>query len=70
MVEDKPTKEMNRVEMANLCVPKTPKSDEHLISPYDITPESNMKVMRTKGMINDPWNGEKQIVLVSNLVNV
>ena len=29
----------------------TPKSDEHLISPYIITPESNIKVMRIKEMI-------------------
>ena len=28
----------------------TPKSDEHLISPYNITPESHIKVMRIKEM--------------------
>ena len=26
--------------------PSTPKTDQHLISPYNITPESNIKVMR------------------------
>ena len=31
--------------------PLTLKSDQHLISPYNITPESNMKVMRIKEMI-------------------
>ena len=29
----------------------TPKSDWHLTSPYNITPESNMEVVRIKGMI-------------------
>ena len=29
----------------------TPKSVQHLISPYNITPESNIKVMRIKDMI-------------------
>ena len=28
--------------------PLTPKSDQHLISPYNITPESHIKVMRIK----------------------
>ena len=31
--------------------PLTPKSDHHLISPYNITPESHIKVMRIKEMI-------------------
>ena len=31
--------------------PLTPKSDEHLISPYNITPESHIKVMRKRKMI-------------------
>ena len=29
----------------------TPKSDQHLISPYNIIPESHIKVMRIKEMI-------------------
>ena len=28
-----------------------PESDKHLISPFNITPESNIKVMRIKEMI-------------------
>ena len=28
-----------------------PESDQHLISPYNISPESNSKAMRTKEMI-------------------
>ena len=31
----------------------TPKSDWHLISPYHITPESNIKVRRMKELITD-----------------
>ena len=31
--------------------PLTPNSDWHLISPYNVTPESNNKVMRIKEMI-------------------
>lgn len=31
--------------------PLTPKSDKHLISPYNITNESNIKVARIKEMI-------------------
>ena len=31
----------------------TPKSDSHLISPYNITPESHFKVMRIKEMITN-----------------
>ena len=35
-----------------LCyVPLTPKSDQHLFSPNNITPESNITVMRIKEMI-------------------
>ena len=33
------------------CNPLNPKSDLHLISPYNITPESNIKVMRIKEMV-------------------
>lgn len=29
----------------------TPYSDQHLVSPYNISPESNVKVMRIKDMI-------------------
>ena len=36
-----------------LLILLTPKSDEHLISPYNITPESNIKVMRMKEMITN-----------------
>ena len=32
--------------------PLTPKSDQHLISPYNITPDSGIKVMRVKEMIS------------------
>ena len=31
--------------------PLTPKSDQNLISPYNITPDSGIKVMRVKEMI-------------------
>ena len=31
--------------------PLTPRSDQHLISPYNITPESHIKVMRIKEVI-------------------
>ena len=33
--------------------PLIPKSDKHLISPYNITTESNFKVMRIKEMITN-----------------
>ena len=33
--------------------PLTPKIDQHLISPYNITPESHIKVMRKRKMIID-----------------
>ena len=33
--------------------PLTPKSDQHLISPYNISPESHTKVMRIKEMIKN-----------------
>ena len=33
--------------------PFTPKSDWHLISPYNITPESHSMVMRIKEMISN-----------------
>ena len=52
--------------------PLTPKSDQHLISPYNITTESLMKVMRIKG--NDHQLKKllivNQILLVSTLGNV
>ena len=31
--------------------PLTPKSDQHLVSPHNNTPESNIKFMRIKEMI-------------------
>ena len=31
----------------------TPKNDKHLISPYNITPESHITVMRMKEMITN-----------------
>ena len=31
--------------------PLNPESDQHLISPYNITPESHIKVVRIKEMI-------------------
>ena len=34
-----------------LCIPVNPKSDEHLISPHNVTPESHIKVMRIKEMV-------------------
>ena len=33
--------------------PLIPESDKHPISPHIITPESNIKVMRIKDMINN-----------------
>ena len=33
--------------------PLTPESDQHLTSPYNITPESNIKVMGIKEMITN-----------------
>ena len=33
--------------------PLTLKTDQHLISPYNFTPESHIKVMRIKEMINN-----------------
>ena len=48
-----------------------PKSDQHLISPYNITPESHIKAMRIKDMVNRERNFiGKQIHLFSTLGNV
>ena len=33
--------------------PFNPESDWHLISPYNISPESNIKIMRIREMINN-----------------
>ena len=33
--------------------PLTPKIDQYLISPHNITPKSNIKVMRIKEMITN-----------------
>ena len=53
---------------SNLIYPLNAKSDEHLISPYNITPKSNTKVMRMKEMItNKKLLVRKQILLVSTL---
>ena len=37
----------------SLVITLTPKNDQHLISPHNITPESNIKVMRIKEMITN-----------------
>ena len=42
----------------SLLNPLTPKSDWHLISPYNINPELHIKVMRIKVMI--PMEGDWQ----------
>ena len=42
--------------------PLNPKSDQHLISPYNIIPESHVKVMRIKEMIT----GEGWIFWLAN----
>ena len=39
--------------LINTINPLTPKSDQLLISPYNITPESNIKVTRIKEMITN-----------------
>ena len=48
---------VNFIEKVKVCSftinPLTPKSDQHLISPYNITLESHIKVMRIKEMINN-----------------
>ena len=36
-----------------LIDPLTPRSDQHIISPYNITPESLIHVMRIKKMITN-----------------
>ena len=48
---------------------KPSKSDQHLISPYNIIPESNIKVRRMEEMITQPKKLliVKQILLISNL---
>ena len=52
-----------RVETVN---PLTPKGDQHLISPYNITPVSHIKVMRIKKMINSP----KKLLIVKQILVV
>ena len=49
--------------------PLTPKSDKHLISPFNITPESHIKVRRMKGMITRLLI-VKQILFLSTLGKV
>ena len=39
------------LKMTGFFNPLNPKSDKHLISPYNITPGSHIKVMRMKEMI-------------------
>ena len=43
--------------------PLTPKSDWHLFSPYKITPDSNIKVMRIREMIN-----KKKLLIVKQIL--
>ena len=43
--------------------PLTPKSDWHLFSPYKITPDSNMKVMRIREMID-----KKKLLIVKQIL--
>ena len=53
--------------------PLTPKSDQLLISPYNITPKSNIKITRIKEMTTEQPIELlifKQIFLVSNWANV
>ena len=53
--------------------PLTPKSDQLLISPYNITPESNIKITRIKEMTTEQPIELlifKQIFLVSTSANV
>ena len=44
--------------------PLTPKNDWHLISPYSITPESNIKVRRIKELITC----EKKLLIVQQIL--
>ena len=39
--------------VGNLLIPVIPKSDQHLVSPENITSESNSKVTRIKEMITN-----------------
>ena len=52
--------------------PQTPDSDWHLLSPYNITLESNIQVTRIKEMITDLVKLliVKQVLLVSNIGNI
>ena len=53
--------------------PLTPKSDQLLISPYNITPKSNIKITRIKEMTTEQPIELlifKQIILVSNWANI
>ena len=44
--------EINNKQLASLN-PLTPESDKHLISPFNISPESHVKVTRIKEAITD-----------------
>ena len=52
--------------------PLTPKSDQHLISPYNITTKSHINVTRIKEMITrlKKLLMVRQILLVSTLINI
>ena len=47
--------------------PLTPKSDQHLISPYNITTESHINVRRIKEMIT---NQKKKLLIVGEILPV
>ena len=53
--EDLTNEEESRceAEVGNLLIPVIPKSDQHLVSPENITSESNSKVTRIKEMITN-----------------
>ena len=53
--------------------PMIPKIDQHLISPYNISPESHIKAMRVKEMIThckNSWLLNKLSILFSTFGNV
>ena len=48
-----PSDSFHKYKIHKLVNTLNPKSDEHLISPYIISPESHIKVMRMKEMISN-----------------
>ena len=46
-----PTNARSGIKMCAVINPLIPESDQHLIFPFNITPESKIKVMRIKEMI-------------------